>query len=507
MPASRGGQGQQRTASRATGTSICDYETFWGSISGRSRRYLEDAPTKKLHLCRESPCWDLGDYALHRATYSPIDADDLASQQLGSVARGAYRFLGAAGWLLGVCGCRCLACGCGCAGRQGARCFRRLCSSRRQWPPPPPELTAHGDFSEPEERKCCADQILDDCDGQVQQLAPGKCPDKSSRDAVPLLAENADLSSIREPPKAPDARFCHGNACRYRATRLQKLCSRVGCPRHGDVVANGTRYCVDHAAAALGQAQGPPMPPPAEPTPGLGARGQRLGAGASPQGAAAWDLRPPSSDIHPLAAEQGINYLALLASVDDETIYHAFRAAPVAARRSPGWDSWRIAALDWNVEVPREVSPLTGSRLAAEARAAGAPLLIAPTNADRVPQGVAADGHSMGLAGITHLQMQRRLGRLEHASASATVEAPADDEAVEDGGHSEPLGEPAPPGPSADRALGGTPQSGSSGPGARRPAERGEPPSTDGRIDLLRDRQPEPEVLDRDALRAILTDE
>ena len=61
---------------------VYDYETVWGASSGRLRRFLEEAPTKRIHLCREADCKDRGDYALHAPIYNCIEADDLLEQSL-----------------------------------------------------------------------------------------------------------------------------------------------------------------------------------------------------------------------------------------------------------------------------------------------------------------------------------------------------------------------------------------------------------------------------------------
>ena len=70
--------------------------------------------------------------------------------------------------------------------------------------------------------------------------------------------------------------------------------------------------------------------------------------------------------------------------------------------------------MDWVVEVPAEVSPVTTVRLAEEALGGGAPLIIAPSHGAEPPAGMAANGHSLGVAGLNLLRAQSRLGRLEH---------------------------------------------------------------------------------------------
>ena len=62
-----------------------------------------------------------------------------------------------------------------------------------------------------------------------------------------------------------------------------------------------------------------------------------------------------------------------------------------------------MAILDWTIEIPNEVSPLTTARLAAEALAAGATLMVGTSHAADSPQGIAArdrrKGSPAGIAG------------------------------------------------------------------------------------------------------------
>ncbi|CAK0894222.1 unnamed protein product, partial [Prorocentrum cordatum] len=134
--------------------------------------------------------------------------------------------------------------------------------------------------------------------------------------------------------------------------------------------------------------------------------------------------------------------------------------------------------------MPREMETPASSRRAAEARAAGAPLLIAPARADRAPQGAAAGGRSAWRAGVSPLRVHERLGRLKHARLSFPDEEDHASGAAAGGDFEDRLGASAPRAPWAGAAA----------------------PTGDDLIDPLRERQPEPNALDREALRALISE-
>ncbi|CAK0860601.1 unnamed protein product, partial [Prorocentrum cordatum] len=86
--------------------------------------------------------------------------------------------------------------------------------------------------------------------------------------------------------------------------------------------------------------------------------------------------------------------------------------ASAATARGRGGFAGSSPACGWIVQAPEEASPVAIPSAASEAMGAGSPLLVVPSRANAMCEGMANDGRGLGSAASDLLQMKRRLGTL-----------------------------------------------------------------------------------------------
>ena len=194
------------------------YREVLGATSRRLRELLERSPDRLVHLCRETPCTDYGDYAVHAPAYGYVaagtetDLDALvpAPPKPSWAGRAAGRAASACGRSCAVLGLRSCAKFCGTT----RKCGPRGCRAGRCTPGEVPAALLRDPNSEtesePEQQRCRAHEVHYQEGGVVYQLATRRCRDRARGDPVRLVTEDAEGRGDCDPVLAAYQRVSQG---------------------------------------------------------------------------------------------------------------------------------------------------------------------------------------------------------------------------------------------------------------------------------------------------------